>query len=346
MRMSLLTIILILVSFCFFTEKSHNTLYAFEKESSSMILGAYFKYIHIYKKPNNMKTFLEYLNESRTYDNQGHAIATIKKMQSELVRLGFLAPKLYNGNDAIDGKFGQATTEALSKYQLANSLNDSKGVINKETLQKLGIDTLIFGSETALNSPKVNSEDLSGLGNFTPSAHEGAPLIIVYGGIDVKGRQSGDYMYDYFNKTGNLYNLFVSKNHRVDGLGTYNSVINYVSSHNIYPQKKVLYLFSGGVRAGYQLLKSVSPNEFEKIYLVDIYIGKNQGIADFYTGLAKSYPNKVEYYYTGSDSNAGGSVNLGAKLKIKNAVAVSKQGSNHMLTNVDAVSSLMSYFKF
>lgn len=323
---------------------------SFEKKKegiflSSSILSGYSGYIHFHKIQQAMKTFYEFINESRNYDNQGHAESTIKQIQSILVKNGYLSPKLNNGKDSIDGKFGQATTEALSKYQIENGLLDTKGVINKETLAKMDIDPLVFGAIEDVNKPKTNSENIEGLGNFTPSMYEGAPLVIVFGGINVKERESGDYMYDYFNKTGNKYNLFVAKNHRVNGLEVYNKLNQYTQSHNIYPTKKVLYLFSGGFRPGFQLLKSVSANEFEKIYLVDIWIGKNKQVHELYAQLAKNYPNKVEYYYTGTDSQAGGSANLRAKLEIKRSVAVSKQGSNHMLTNADAVSSLMSYFK-
>jgi hypothetical protein len=302
-------------------------------------------YIPFHITNYTMKLFYEFLNESRNYDNQGHGVSTVKKIQAVLVKLGVLPPKLNNGKDSIDGKFGQATTSAMSKFQVESGLLDTKGHINKETLDKMGIDTLVFGVIEQLNEPKVNSENLQGLGNFTSSMYEGAPLIIVYGGINVKERESGDYMYDYFNGTGNNYNLFVAKNHHINGLEAYNKVIQHLQGQNIYPRKKALYLFSGGVRPGFQLLQSVSPNEFEKIYLVDIYIGKNTAVYDLYTQLAKNYPNKVEFYYTGSDSEAGGLVNLKAKREIKASVSVSKQGSNHMLTNVDAVSSLMSYFK-
>jgi peptidoglycan hydrolase-like protein with peptidoglycan-binding domain len=312
---------------------------------SNSILNGCLGYIHFHKIQETMKIFYDFLNESRNYDNQGHAESTIRSIQSVLVKLGYLSPKLHNGKDSIDGKFGQATTESLSKYQMENGLLDTKGVINKETLAKMGIDPLVFGGIDDVNKPKTNSENIEGLGNFTPSMYEGAPLVIVFGGISVKERESGDYMYDYFNKTGNRYNLFVAKNHRVNGLEVYNKLNQYTQSHNIYPTKKVLYLFSGGFRPGFQLLKSVSANEFEKIYLVDIWIGKNKEVHELYAQLAKNYPNKVEYYYTGTDSQAGGSANLRAKLEIKRSVAVSKQGTNHMLTNADAVSSLMSYFK-
>lgn len=310
-------------------------------------LNSHLRYIELSNNSQHMRTFYEYLNESRGFDNQGQAFSTIQEIQKILVEKGFLAPTLYNGNNSIDGKFGQATSEALSKFQLANSLPDSKGIINKDTLMKLGlnVDSNIYTQKPEeLHDPKTTSEDLSGLGNFTPSMYDGSPLVLVYGGIDVNGRPSGEYMYDYFKEAGNKFNLFVAKNHRINGLDAYQKVSDYMQSQNIYPNKKVLYLFSGGFRPGFTLLKSVSPDQFEKIYLVDIYIGKNQEIANFYVDLAKRYPSKVEYYYTGTSTSAGGSRNLNAQNSIVNAVFTSKKGMNHMLTNIDAVKSLLSYF--
>lgn len=305
------------------------------------------RYIEMSNNHTTMRTFYEYLNESRSFDNQGQAFSTISSIQKILVEKGFLAPTLYNGKDSIDGKFGQATSEALSKFQMANSLQDSKGVINKETLDKLGLSSLMntyTQNPEELHNPKTTSEEISDLGNFTPSMYEGAPLVLVYGGIDVNGRPSGDYMYDYFKETGTKFNLFIAKNHKINGLDAYQKVTDYIQSQNIIPSKKVLYLFSGGFRPGITLLKTINPDQFEKIYLVDIYIGKNQDVANFYINLAKSYPYKVEYYYTGSSTVMGGSRNLTAQNSIVNTVSISKVGMNHMLTNVDAVKSLLSYF--
>lgn len=301
-------------------------------------------YIPIHKKQEVMLTFAEFINEGRNYDNQGYVFDTIQEIQTKLVQMGFLAPTLHSGKNSIDGKFGQATTDALSKFQIASKLPDSKGVINTETLTKLGI----YGSNAkseVLNNPKPNSENVGNYGNFTPSINEGAPLIIVYGGIDVRGRKSGDYMYDYFGKTNNRYNLFVANDNKVDGYIAYTSLLTHLENQKIYPNKKALYLFSGGQRPGITLLKRISAEEFEKIYLVDIYIGSNNETERIYTDLAKRYPNKIEYYYTGSDNEAGGSVNLRAKRNIISSVSVSKRGRNHMLTNDDAVYSLMNYFK-
>lgn len=307
---------------------------------------AYYEYIGDNNMNITMLSFDQYILESRNYDNQGYAESLIRDMQSFLVKQGFLAPTLYNGNNSIDGKFGQATTSALSKFQVANNLIDTKGMINAETMEKLGISEKGKTIPTEeLNNPIVTKEDIEGLGNFTPSRFDSAPLVIVYGGIDVKGRSSGEYMYDYFDKTENKYNLFVAKNHRVDGYETYVKLQDFLKQENIYPNRKVLYLFSGGFRPGMTLMSKVNPEEFEKIYLVDIYIGKNASTANFYTKLAKQYPSKVEYYYTGSQNQEGGSDNLPAKNTIISSVFTSKRGNNHMSTNEDAVASLLTTFR-
>ena len=309
-------------------------------------LVSYYGYIGRNNMNIRMLSFEQYLIESRNYDNQGYAQSLIKELQSILVKQGFLTPTLYNGNDAVDGKFGQFTKEALSKFQIANNLQDSKGAINTEVLQKMGIsteDNNVTAQEP--NKSEITKKDISGYGIFTPSNNTEAPLVIVYGGINVRGRESGEYMYDYFNKTNNKYNLFVAKDHRIYGYEAYMQILNSLSEQNIRPNKKVLYLFSGGVRPGMTLLSKINPEEFEKIYLVDIYIGKNASTANFYTKLAKQYPSKIEYFYTGSSSQAGGSVNLPAKNAIISSVFLSKQGNNHMSTNVDAVASLMNTFQ-
>lgn len=315
----------------------------------SLTLKIKCRYIELSNNYKFMRTFYEYLNETRTYDNQGQALLFITDIQKILVKKGFLNPILYNGKSAIDGKFGQATSEALSKFQLANLMQDTKGVLNKETLDKLGLSSstnTYIQHPDELHDPKITSEEIYDLGNFTPSMYDSAPLVFVYGGIDVNGRSSGDYMYDYFKVTGTKFNLFVAKNHRINGHDAYQKVLDYTQSQNIYPSKKVLYLFSGGFRPGITLLKSINPEQFEKIYLVDIYIGKNKDVANFYIDLAKRYASKVEYYYTGTSTSMGGSRNLNAQNSIINTVYTSKKGMNHMLTNVDAVTSLLSYFKF
>lgn len=143
-------------------------------------------------------------------------------------------------------------------------------------------------------------------------------------------------MYDYFGGFGNRYNLFVAKDPNIDGSEAYKAIQNKVGN---YPAKKILYLFSGGYRPGKKLLEEVGAKEFDKIYLVDIWMG-NQSVGKFYSDLAKSNPNKVEYYYTSSGGN-----NSSATSEISNSVSTKLQQkeNSHMKTNEDAVKSLSSY---
>jgi hypothetical protein len=172
-------------------------------------------------------------------------------------------------------------------------------------------------------------------GKFSDGASKTSPLAIVFGGIPVGGKQSGEYMYDYFNKTGNKLNLFVASNSNVNGKASYDSVMK----KDINPSKKILYLFSGGYKPGMELLKSVGADAFDKIYLVDIWMG-NASVSDFYTKLARENKGKVEYYYTsfGADNNT-------ARNSISQAVSksVSNNKNDHMDTNNDAVEALMKY---
>jgi len=187
--------------------------------------------------------------------------------------------------------------------------------------------------------PDKSAGNIGDYGKFSEGASKTSPLVIVFGGIPQNGKQSGEYMYNYFNKTGNKYNLFVAANAKVNGKLSYDSVIKKLEQSSISPSKKILYLFSGGYNPGMDLLKSVGADKFDKIYLVDIWMG-NSTSSDFYTKLARDNRNKVEYYYTSFGAN-----NNTAKNSISGVVGKSSSNlkNNHMDTNNDAVESLMKY---
>jgi hypothetical protein len=194
---------------------------------------------------------------------------------------------------------------------------------------------------------KENAQPIGSYGKFSPSSKKDAPLIFVFGGIPVGGRQSGDYMYDYFNKTKDNYHLFVAASAKVNGIESYNNVMSKAQSLGLKPKKKVLYLFSGGYRPGMSILKKIDPKQFDKIYIVDIWMGKkNPAISEFYIKIASQIPDKVEYYYTdfGAQNNqARDKMARTVKTKLRN------QANAHMGTqssvNVDAVAALMKYTK-
>lgn len=232
---------------------------------------------------------------------------------------------------------------ALSHAEKESKNKESGSAITPDTSSTLQVpaSTPIKQSNVAKPTGGISpQESIGSYGKFTPASLKTSPLVVVYGGIPVGGRESGDYMYDYFKKTGNKYNLFVAKSHKVDGPSSYSSVVQKTKSSNINPSKKVLYLFSGGYRPGKDLLTKVGVEEFDKIFLVDIWMGSGP-VSTFYKNLALKNPGKVEYYYTtfgGNDSSATSYIASKSSKSFKNSK------NNHMLTNVDAVASLMNQF--
>ena len=176
-------------------------------------------------------------------------------------------------------------------------------------------------------------------GKITVNSDKAAPLIVVFGGTDVGGRASGDYMYDYF-KPDTLPDTttFIANSSRIDGARAWSEI----SGLGLTPVKKILYLFSGGYLPGMSLLNKVAPASWDGIYLVDIWIGRNQTTKNFYTKLAAEFPDKVKYYYTGGENSAGGSNNLAAKRQIIAAVNRSKSSASHMGANDIAVTDLVN----
>lgn len=194
-------------------------------------------------------------------------------------------------------------------------------------------------SSSSSSTGSISSKtDLGSYGKFSEASNKKSPLIMVYGGIDVGGRKSGEYMYDYLNKVGSSANIFVAKDANIDGKGAYQSVKNKLSEKSINPSKKILYLFSGGYKPGMSLLKDVSASEFDIIYLVDIWMG-NSNVASFYKNLAESNRSKVRYFYTGT-----GAANSDAKNSLINTLNFYKANdrNDHMDTNNDAVNDLLN----
>jgi hypothetical protein len=183
----------------------------------------------------------------------------------------------------------------------------------------------------------TTKEVVGNYGNFSPGANKNSPLIMVFGGINVGGKKSGEYMYNYLGKVGNKANIFIANDHKVDGKGAYKYVKSKLSEKSINPSKKILYLFSGGYKPGMDLLKEVSASEFDLIYLVDIWMG-NTTVANFYKDLAKNNRAKTKYFYSGS-----GAQNQGAKNSLVEFSGFSKLNgnNNHMETNNDAVTDLL-----
>jgi hypothetical protein len=206
------------------------------------------------------------------------------------------------------------------------------GMVNQSDLQSSASSSAL--KQQPGSQPESKARDLQSYGKFTPGKDKSSPLVVVFGGIPVGGRESGDYMYDYFNKTGDKYNLFVAKSHRVNGEEAYQALKNKISAGEMTPSKKILYLFSGGYRPGQSALSKFSPDEFDKIILVDIWMG-NSTVSEFYKGLASKYRDKVEYYYTDYGAN-----NPSARNSIASSVSKKEKVSGHMASNINAINSL------
>jgi hypothetical protein len=175
-------------------------------------------------------------------------------------------------------------------------------------------------------------------GKLVVSDDKTSPTLIVFGGIDVRGRSSGEYMWDYFGGLKNKFNIFVAKNDKVDGIESYNSAIKYLSSNGYNTSQQILYLFSGGYLPGMGVLKNFA-DKFNKILLVDIWMG-NDNVGNYYTTFVQQNKSKIYYIYTTFGAN-----NKEASNKIAQTAGYAKLksgGSNddHMNCNKLAIDVL------
>lgn len=249
------------------------------------------------------------------------------------------------------GNYDAATDQAVRKFQSENKDTSGAplkvdGIVGPITYGAL-FGVQISPEVIAKASPtQVNQVNQVGLPNYTQTLSQGkininsnksAPLIVVFGGIDVGGRSSGSYMYDYFKEdTLSKATTFIANSSKIDGSKAWSEI----SGLNLTPAKKILYLFSGGYLPGMSLLAKVAASEWAAIYLVDIWIGQNANTENFYTKLTADFPDTVKYYYTGGENSAGGSNNLNAKKKMIAAVNYSKSAGSHMGANDIAVNDL------
>lgn len=227
----------------------------------------------------------------------------------------------------FDRSYREAIAQKFDQLGLPNYLND--GIIPATTTRSQ--------PDRSSQTGTTQNQKLS-QGKITVNSDKSAPLVVVFGGTDVGGRVSGDYMYDYFKQdTLPDTTTFIANSSRIDGAQAWSEI----SGLDLTPAKKILYLFSGGYLPGMSLLNRVAPTEWAAIYLVDIWIGRNLNTKNFYTKLAADFPDKVKYYYTGGENSAGGSNNLAAKRQIIATVNRSKGSDSHMGANDIAVTDLV-----
>jgi hypothetical protein len=215
--------------------------------------------------------------------------------------------------------------------------------------------------------------DIPGYGRLAMAPQENAPLLVVFGGIDVaesiidptdktnakKMVQSGVYMWKYLSNLRSRFHIFVASNPKVNGALAYRQVLYTLqwkgSPPTISPStepspfsgpSQILYLFSGGYRPGIELLNKYSRNLFSSIFLVDIWMGTRQ-IGSFYEGLASANAGKTFYIHTSFGANNDGARDFIAK-KLGGSSAPLVKGrpsesgmQTHMRTNEEAVSKIL-----
>jgi hypothetical protein len=199
------------------------------------------------------------------------------------------------------------------------------------------------GPDTASNAA-TSSIDIPGQGKLSVAPDANAPLLVVFGGIDVHRVPSGVYMWKYMTNIKDRFHIFVALSHNVNGTLAYRSLMKTLQTKNLTPSKQILYLFSGGYKPGIDVLNGGGPNLFSSIYLVDIWMG-GSAVSDFYKVLANGYAARITYVYT-----SFGATNDAARDYIANKVGraraklvegrIHEPGMQvHMRTNTVAVST-------
>lgn len=178
------------------------------------------------------------------------------------------------------------------------------------------------------------------LGKLSTASATDAPLLIVFGGVDVGGKSSGVYMWSYVNSVADKFHIFVARDPSVDGTKAYSNVMDALKAKSVTPSKQILYLFSGGYRPGMSLLSSSGAATFSSILLVDIWMGSTK-VADYYKNLSDTSAAKMSYIYTAFGANNEAARDYIAKQVGSRAVLI-KGGTmaDHMRTNTTAVSKL------
>jgi len=177
---------------------------------------------------------------------------------------------------------------------------------------------------------------IEGFGKLSPAKEKSAPLLIVFGGVVVGGRTSGDYMWDYMGDIKDKFHIFVGDHPRVKGEEAYQHLLDTMKKHDLAASEQILYLFSGGWRPGIPLLRSVEAKTFSSIYLVDIWM-KDAAVATFYKALADKEAGRLTYIYT-----PGGAENNDARDYIAKKLGATKTKLVDYQTGVDEAVTHMS----
>ena len=190
----------------------------------------------------------------------------------------------------------------------------------------------------------TNLVHIPGQGNLSIAPNADAPLLVVFGGIDVHKVHSGVYMWNYMNPIRQRFHIFVAQSNSVNGTLAYGALLKAVTDKGLKPSKQILYLFSGGYRPGIDVLTTSGASVFSSIYLVDIWMGGAR-LGTFYQTLADHNAAKMTYVYTIFGANNKVARDYIAKKVIPRATLVQSLAheggmDTHMRTNVIAVNTL------
>jgi hypothetical protein len=204
------------------------------------------------------------------------------------------------------------------------------------------------GTDTATKA--VTSTDIPGHGKLSMAPDANAPLLVVFGGIDVENKPSGVYMWNYMSSLTERFHVFVALDNHVNGAKACESLMNTLKAEGLTPSQQILYLFSGGYGPGMNLMTSKSPDLFSAIFLVDIWMGitRKSGsiVPDFYKHLVNKNEAKVTYIYTafGANNNEARDYIANKLGPQRSTLVKGRKGEDgmqtHMRTNAEAVSRL------
>jgi hypothetical protein len=167
--------------------------------------------------------------------------------------------------------------------------------------------------------------------------------VVVFGGQRSSGRESGDYMFDYFGPIlGQDAVVFVAKNAYVSARGALKWAEDNYEKRQEGPSKKVLYLFSLAWRPGRAFAPDFS--EFDKVYLVDIWMGAKESF-DVYIPAVRANPKKFVFIYTETGTAASEETLATMRATGVESYKLSKAHYNHFSCNNFAVTQLKNYLQ-
>lgn len=205
-------------------------------------------------------------------------------------------------------------------------------------------------------------------GELSIAPNQSAGLLVVFGGVDVDKQEfdgisrakpiyvsSGTYMWNFMDALKSRFHIFVAANSDVHGDKGYDSLTVALKAKGIDPSqmnpKPILYLFSGGYKAGLTLLSGNLADRFSSIFLVDIWMGfgkKNPSpfVPNFYRDVVNANASKITYVFTKFGANNTEIRDfIAKKLGSQKAILVDHQAGEdgtqtHLRTNVVAVGML------